>query len=281
VTRLAERLPDPVLRVARPIVHPLYVVRARVRAALPRLRERVVWGGPRRERFMLRALGRHYRSVQYRQWVLSDEAPHFFDHRHGAYGLLAGTGHPYAFTRGYLAGELVRPGDRVLDIGCGDGFFARRFLAARGAEVDAIDVEPDAIRHADAHNRDPHVRYVLQDAVAEEFPSERYDVVVWDGAIGHFPRQTTEAMLAKIAGVLGSDGVFAGSESLGEEGHDHLQFFPSTEALVELLRPWFRYVDIRTLEYGLPDGRVRREAYWRCAQEPSRLDAGGWTRSAA
>jgi 2-polyprenyl-3-methyl-5-hydroxy-6-metoxy-1,4-benzoquinol methylase len=280
VTRLAERLPEPVLRVARPVVHPVFVARARVRAALPRLRERIVWGGPRRERLLLRALGGHYQSVRRRQWVLSDEAPHFFDHRHGAYDLLAGTGHPYAFLRGYLAGELVRPGDRVLDIGCGDGFFARRFFAARGAEVDAIDVEPDAIRHAEAHNAHPYVRYLLMDAVAEPFPAARYDVVVWDGAIGHFPLETTEVMLAKIAGVLADDGVFAGSESLGQEGHDHLQFFPSADALAELLRARFRHVDVRTLEYALPDGRVRREAYWRCAQEPSRLDAAGWARGA-
>jgi SAM-dependent methyltransferase len=281
VTRLAERLPDPVLRIARPVVRPVFVVRARVRAALPRLRERVVWGGPRRERFLLRALGRHYRSIYRRQGVLNDDTPHFFDQRHNAYDLLAGTGHPYGFTRGHLAGELVRRGDRVLDIGCGDGFFSRRFFAARGAEVDAIDVEPTAIAHAREHNADPHVRYILQDAVTEPFPADRYDLVVWDGAIGHFPRETTEAMLAKIAGVLGSAGVFAGSESLGEEGHDHLQFFASTDALAELLQPWFRHVDIRALEYTLPEGRVRREAYWRCAQEPTRLDAAGWTRTAA
>ena len=280
MTRLAERLPEPVLRVARPLVHPLFVARVRVRDGLPRLRERLLWGGPRRERFLLRALGRHYESVRRRQWVLADSAPHFFDQRHNAYDLLAGVGHPFGFTRGYLAGELVRPGDRVLDIGCGDGFFARRFLAARGADVDAIDIEPDAIRHAQVHNADPQVRYVLGDAVAEPFPARRYDVVVWDGALGHFPRETTEAMLAKIVAVLGEDGVFAGSESLGHEGHDHLQFFPSTDALVEVLRPSFRYVDVRTLEYTLPDGRVRREAYWRCAQEPARLDGVAWTRAA-
>ena len=211
--------------------------------------------------------------------MLSDEAPHFFDHRHNAYDLLAGSGHPYGFTRGHLAGELVRTGDRVLDIGCGDGFFSRRFFAARGAEVDAIDVEPTAIDHAREHNAHPHVRYVRQDAVTEAFPGERYDLVVWDGAIGHFPRETTDTMLAKIVAALAPDGVFAGSESLGVEGHDHLQYFASKDALVELLRPWFRYVDIRALQYVLPGGLVRHEAYLRCAQEPTRLDAASWTRA--
>ena len=86
-------------------------------------------------------------------------------------------------------------------------------------------------------------------------------------------------MLAKIATALSDDGVFAGSETLGEEGHDHLQFFDSADALADVLRSSFRCVEVRTLEYPLPDGRVRREAFWRCAQDPRRLDSAGWART--
>ena len=91
----------------------------------------------------------------------------------------------------------MRDGDRVLDIGCGDGFFARRFFAAHGARVDAIDIEPGAITHAERHNSAPQIRYFLKDAVGEPFPSDAYDVVVWDGALGHFSPDTTDRMLAR------------------------------------------------------------------------------------
>lgn len=43
--------------------------------------------------------------------------------------------------------------------------------------------------------------------------------------MGNFEVHTTHVMLAKIEVSLVEDGMFAGSESLGFEGHDHLQFF--------------------------------------------------------
>jgi SAM-dependent methyltransferase len=267
------------LVVVRAQARPILVAAARLRAGSARLRERLLWGGQGRERLLIGALRRHYASVLRRQWVLSDSQPHFFDHRHGAFDLLVGERHPFGFTRGFLAAELIRAGDHVLDIGCGDGFFARRFFAGRGAQVDAIDVDPEAIRHAQLLNPHPRVRYELLDATDRPFPASQYDVVVWDGALGHFARETTDAMLRKIADVLTLGGAFAGSEALAEDGHDHLQSFESADELIGLLSGAFAIVEVRTVDYPLPDGRVRREAYWRCAHEPARLDAAGWTRS--
>jgi cyclopropane fatty-acyl-phospholipid synthase-like methyltransferase len=33
----------------------------------------------------------------------------------------------------------VREGSRLLDIGCGDGFFTKRFFATRCAHIDTVD----------------------------------------------------------------------------------------------------------------------------------------------
>ena len=149
--------------------------------------EIVVWGGRHRERLLLALLGQHYRSIFRRQWNLG-EPPHFYDHRHNAFALLVGSGHPFTYYRGFYAAELIRPGDMVLDIGCGDGFFTSRFFAPRAAHVDAVDIEPDAITHASHHNTGPNIAYALLDAVSDPFPSERYDVVVIDGRSATFHR---------------------------------------------------------------------------------------------
>lgn len=79
---------------------------------------------------MLRA---HYASVYRRQWSRADQMPHFFDHRIGSFGLFAGDNTPFAYYRGYYAAEVLRDGDVLLDIGCGDGFFANH-PARAGAE---------------------------------------------------------------------------------------------------------------------------------------------------
>jgi SAM-dependent methyltransferase len=246
-----------------------------LRGAL-QLLERFAFGGRLRERILLRVLRAHYRSLYRREWVWAEEPPHFYDHRLGVFELLAGTANPLAYTRGFLAAEVVRPGDRVLDIGCGDGFLTSRFLAPRAASVDAVDVEPSAIEHARRLHTRSNVRYALTDAVSEPFPGERYDVIAWDGALGHFAPETTAVMFAKIRDALGPDGVFVGSESLGHEGHDHLQFFETLDDLRGALSEHFGHVLVREAEYELGNGTLRREAYWRCAESPERLERASW-----
>jgi SAM-dependent methyltransferase len=254
------------------------IERAQRRAAA--LVEAALWGGRRRERALIWLLGRHYDSLFRRQWVLAAEPPHFFDHRLDGFALVGRGAAPLPFYRAYFATELLRETDAVLDIGCGDGYFTSRFFAPHCAAVDGIDIEASAIDHANAVNPASNVRFVRADAVQAPFPRDRYDVVVWDGAIGHFPPDTTGRMLEKIRDALAPDGVFAGSESLGdEEGDDHLQFFATTETLAAVLQPYFAHVAVRELHYRLLDGTLRREAFWRCAQDPARLRAADWHES--
>ena len=243
---------------------------------MARLFEWLLWGGYLRERFIVWLLGRHYRSVFRRKWVLAEQPPHFFDHRIGSFELATGQGSPYTYYRGYFAAELVEQGDRLLDIGCGDGFFTKRFFAPRCSRVDAIDIEPSAIAHANRFNAATNVAYHLLDAVNEPFPETKYEVVVWDGALGHFAAETTERMLAKIGASLAPDGAFVGSESLGQEGSDHLQFFGSTDDLCAIFKRHFEHVEVRSIEYEIGGGTIRREAFWRCAHEPARLARAAW-----
>jgi len=242
---------------------------------LVRAGEQVVWGGSTRETVLVWFLGQHYESVMRRQWYEVEEPPHFFDHRIDSFAFAAGNGTGFSYYRGYFAAEVIRQGDTLLDIGCGDGFFARRFFSPKCARVDAIDVEPGAIGHARRHNAAAGVNYVVCDAVRDEFPSGRYDVIVWDGGLGHLSSESTSRVLEKIRYALTSDGVFVGSESLGREGHDHLQFFFSLEELASLFRPYFAHVQLRKIAYDLP-GIVREEAFWRCAVSPTRLEEAAW-----
>jgi 2-polyprenyl-3-methyl-5-hydroxy-6-metoxy-1,4-benzoquinol methylase len=241
-------------------------------------RERVVHGGRLRERLLRRALSGHYRSIFRRQWQSSAEPPHFYDHRLSSFAFFNGEDSPFSYYRAFFAAQLMRPDDRVLDIGCGDGFFAHRFFRLRAAHIDAIDIEPSAIEHAQEHYAAPEITFAVRDAVSAPFPAERYDVVVWDGALGHFPADTTRLMLEKIAASLSPTGAVVGSESLGgaEGAHDHEQFFATLEDLRGVLAPTFPNVRLTEVEYRLAGGALRREGFWRCAISPERLEAAGW-----
>jgi SAM-dependent methyltransferase len=231
-----------------------------------------------RERILLAALKAYYRSRLRREWFWTLEPPHFFDHRIGAFDLAFGSAKsgPYPWFRAFFAADVIRDGDTLLDIGCGDGFFTARFLAPRCGAVDALDVEPDAIATARRQNAAANVRYLLADAVEAPFPRERYDVIVWDGAVGHFSQESTDTMLRKVRQGLAQDGIFCGSESLGAEGVDHLQFFTSLDDLRDVLVPHFPHVWLREIAY--PTGRhLRREAFWRASVAPARHDGSAWS----
>jgi hypothetical protein len=82
-----------------------------------------------------------------------------------------------------------------------------------------------------------------------------------------------------VRAALAPDGVFAGSESLGREGHDHLQF-SSSDDLRAVLQRHFARVELGRMEYMTPGGQLRRqEEYWRCAEDPLQLDEVAWNRS--
>ncbi len=81
-----------------------------------------------------------------------------------------------------LADRLaLRPGTRVLDVGCGLGGPARHLVAVYGADVTGIDLNPNYVALAtmltERAGLSARVRHVLGDALALAFEPESFDVV--------------------------------------------------------------------------------------------------------
>jgi len=69
----------------------------------------------------------------------------------------------------------IKPGDRILDVGCGKGFLLYDFtLVVPGVEVSGIDVSEYAIEHAKAEVKD---RLRLGNANSLPFPDQHFDLV--------------------------------------------------------------------------------------------------------
>lgn len=111
----------------------------------------------------------------------------------------------------YLDQGLIAPG-RALDLGCGPGRNAL-YLAARGFEVDAVDLSPVAVSWGEerAHEAGADVRFMRGDAFA--LPANElsgpYDLVVDSGCFHHLPPHRRISYLALLDRVLAPGGHLA------------------------------------------------------------------------
>lgn len=104
----------------------------------------------------------------------------------------------------FLVARLPARGARVLEVGCGDGRFAR-LLAARGAAVLGIDASPEMIRLA--RERTPAgapIEFVCGDFSVHPLGPESYDAVVSVATLHHLP---SVPALSRMKGLLKRGGV--------------------------------------------------------------------------
>ncbi len=111
-------------------------------------------------------------------------------------------------TRGLIWARMARacgagPGDRILDVGCGTGYFASR-LAPQilpGGTVTGIDPSPPMLAYAD--KRSPaQCRFVFAGAEDLPFADGDFDVVVSSLAFHHIPDTLWPQAMSEIMRVL-------------------------------------------------------------------------------
>jgi 2-polyprenyl-3-methyl-5-hydroxy-6-metoxy-1,4-benzoquinol methylase len=180
---------------------------------------------------------------------------------------------PVDFARrsDFLLGR-VRAGERVLDVGCGEGRFAAE-LARRGAEVVGIDVAAEPLRRA--RERHPQLLDLRQVPSAGPWPlgDASFDAV-WAGEVIEHVADTA-GWLSELRRVLRSGGVLLLStpdhgrlRMLGwalaprafaahfDPRSDHLRFY-SRRTLSELLEE-FGFHDVVVRRAGGPPGARRQ-----------------------
>src|ERR1700740_1886109 len=84
----------------------------------------------------------------------------------------------WQYGRDLLVLLNAKPGERILDVGCGTGQLTAE-IARFGAEVVGIDASPEMI--ATARETFPHVRFEVADAANLTY-AEEFDVVISNAA---------------------------------------------------------------------------------------------------
>jgi ubiquinone/menaquinone biosynthesis C-methylase UbiE len=90
-------------------------------------------------------------------------------------------------------------GERILDIGCGDGWWDHR-IAAKGAHVVGVDINERALAVAAKRNKTPLTEFHSANAEALPFPDGSFNKAISMCVIEHFVNE--DAVLGEIARVL-------------------------------------------------------------------------------
>jgi SAM-dependent methyltransferase len=94
----------------------------------------------------------------------------------------------------------VRPGDRVLDLGSGNGLLAHA-MAEAGARVVGVEIDPANVEIARARHAHPNVEYRVGDALRDPVPAG-FDVVAMSNVLEHLPDRP--ALLRRFAAGTGA-----------------------------------------------------------------------------
>jgi SAM-dependent methyltransferase len=109
--------------------------------------------------------------------------------------------------------QLLAPGARVLELGCGAGEPVTRRLAGR-YEVTAIDVSAEQAERA--RRAVPGATVLHADALELACEPGSFDAVVTVYVLGHVPREALGALLDGIALWLDADGLLLASFGIGD-----------------------------------------------------------------
>ncbi|MFC6083478.1 methyltransferase domain-containing protein [Sphaerisporangium aureirubrum] len=114
----------------------------------------------------------------------------------------------------------VRPGDRVLDVGCGTGYLTR-LVAPRvgpGGRVTGLDASAPMIEYA--RRRAPgDCSYVVGEGQDMPLPDSSFDVVVSSFAVHHIPASARAATVREMFRVLRPGGRLLIAEFRPPRGH--------------------------------------------------------------
>jgi len=139
---------------------------------------------------------------------------------------------------------LVRPGDHVLDLGCGEGRDSV-FFAELGGVVTGIDLSAEGLEKARrlARARKVHVSWI-EGPMTDALPAARFDVIYSCGSIHYVPRHSRTALFDRLKAMTHPAGLHAHvvftDRLVHEEKGEVVDYFEPGE-LDESYRDWLTF----------------------------------------
>ena len=182
-------------------------------------------------------------------------------HRAGRYDLtvwLMTLGHERAFRERILELADLKPGEHVLDVGCGSGTLAIAASKKVGptGRVCGIDASPEMIARASNKARRARLEVAFEEAPAQSLPfaEASFDATLSTIMLHHLPRKGREQTIGEMRRVLKPGGralivEFSASKGLLGRFHRHGHLDP--DAILSMVEA----AGLRVIRSGMVTGR--------------------------
>lgn len=94
--------------------------------------------------------------------------------------------------------------ERLLDLGCGNGWLSHQLAARTGASVLGVDVNAHELRQAARLFRSDRCQFAYGDIFEAHWPTDYFDVIVLDSCLQYFP--DLDRLIPRLRALLGDGG---------------------------------------------------------------------------
>ena len=112
-----------------------------------------------------------------------------------------------------FCGLAIKPNSRILELGCGTGYYTEVFFAPFASEIVAIDIDARAIETAHRLHHADNIRYDVMD-FRKSLPAGPFDVAIWTPTIFAYSPGEVEALMERLRAAMTSSGRLCGWTSV-------------------------------------------------------------------
>jgi SAM-dependent methyltransferase len=165
----------------------------------------------------------------------------FTDHYINQFFLLSALKRTWWIEGAVFCGLAIRPGSRILELGCGTGYYANIFFSPFAAEVVAIDIDPRAIETARRLHQTKNIRYEVMD-FTKALPDGPFDLVAWSPTITAYTTKDVHHLMARLRNVMSKDALLYGWTAIETDRAGAEILWYDMNSLAERLHDYFNNV---------------------------------------
>ena len=144
-----------------------------------------------------------------------------------------------------FCGLAIEPGSRVLELGCGTGYYTDVFFSPFAAEIVAIDIDPRAIETARRMHFAKNVRYEVMD-FRTQLPAGVFDTVVWSPTIFAYTPNDVDILMQRLRNFMSENARLCGWTYVEIDHGGPGVLWHDMNSLADRLKRYFK--NVRALE---------------------------------